>query len=155
MRKHLPLMAALLLAGACTTKTVEVPAPVTSPAPVAVTVAATPRAALDLFLASVRAQDIQKMSEAWGDKAGPVRDSKTISREEMEKREIYLMQCFKHDRYRVLGESPSTDGERVFQVELTRGTVTKVTDFFTARGPERWHVRSANLEPVKELCASK
>ena len=146
------LLIGLLFAGACTTRTVEVLAP----APVsAAPIAAGPRPALDAFLSAIRAQDLQALAIAWGDKNGPVRDTKVFSREEMEQRELILIRCFKHDRARVLNESPAADGERVFQVELVRGTVTRVTDFFTAKAPDRWYVRSANMEQVKDLCSTK
>lgn len=146
------LLIGLLFAGACTSRTIEVPAP----APVsAAPIVAGPRPALDAFLSAIRAQDLQALAIAWGDKNGPVRDTKVFSREEMEQRELILIRCFKHDRFRVLTESPAADGERVFQVELVRGTVTRVTDFFTAKAPDRWYVRSANMEQVKDLCSTK
>ena len=146
------LLTGLLFAGACKTRTIEVPAP----APVAAApVAVGPRPALDAFLAAIRAQDLQALANAWGDKNGPVRDTKLFSREEMEQRELYLMRCFKHDRARVLGESPAADNERSFQVELVRGTVTRVTDFVTTKGPDRWYVRTGALAPVQDLCSTK
>ena len=146
------LLIGLLFAGACQTRTVEVPAP----APVAAApVAAGPRPALDAFLAAIRAQDLQALAIAWGDKNGPVRDSKVFSRQEMEQRELILIRCFKHDRARVLNETPAADNERAFQVELVRGTVTRVTDFFTAKGPDRWYVRSGDMASVKDLCSTK
>ena len=144
------LLIGLLFAGACQTRTVELPAPAPVSAPVA-----GPRPALDAFLAAIRAQDLQALATAWGDKNGPVRDSKLFAREEMEQRELILIRCFKHDRARVVGESPAADGERAFQVELVRGTVTRVTDFFTVKGPDRWYVRSGNMDAVKELCSTK
>ncbi len=109
------LLIGLLFAGACQSRTSEVP--VTVPTPVSVAEpagpgAASPRLAVDGFLASVRSGDLQAMSGIWGDKNGPVRDSKIFSRQEMEQREIYLIRCFKHDSFRVLGESPAADGER-------------------------------------------
>jgi hypothetical protein len=145
------LLLGLLLGGACQSRTVEEPAPV--PAPVAVASGA--RSALESFLASVRAGDLQTMSEVWGDKNGPVRDSKVFSREEMEQREVYLIRCLKHDKARILGDAAAPNGERAFQVELTRGTTVRVTDFFLTKAPERWYVRSANMEPVRDLCSTK
>lgn len=146
------LLMGLLLAGACRTQTIEVPG--TAPVPVS-PIAIAPRPAVEAFLAAIRAQDLQALSLAWGDKDGPIRDSKKLSREEVEQREIILSRCFKHDSFRILGEAPVPGNERVFQVELVRGTLTRVTDFFTARGPDRWYVREAKLEPVKDLCAAK
>lgn len=151
------LLVVLLFAAACKSRTTEVvttPAPAPAPAVVGPGAPA-PRAAVDGFLAAISAQDIQVFSGIWGDKNGPVRDSRVMPRADMEQRSLYLMRCLKHDRYRVLGESPAADGERVFQVELTRGTTTRVTDFFTALGGDRWYVREVKMEPVRELCAAR
>jgi hypothetical protein len=146
------LLLGLLLAGACTSHTVETPAPVAASA---TTGASTPRAAVEGFLGAVRAGDLQAMSTIWGDKYGPVRDSQTMPREKMEMQEIILMRCFKHDKVRILGETAAADAERVFQVELTRGTVVRVTDFYTAKSGARWYLRTATMEPVKDLCATR
>ena len=145
------LLIGLLFGGACQTRTIEVPAP----GPVSAPTAAGPRPALDAFLSAIRAQDLQALAVAWGDKNGPVRDSKVFAREEMEQRELILIRCFKHDRARVISEAPAPDGQRDFQVELVRGTVTRVTDFFTVKGPDRWYVRSGNMDAVKDLCSTK
>lgn len=146
------LLFGLLAGAACQSRTVEVPAPSPVNAPAA---ASGPRPALEAFLSAIRAQDLQALAVAWGDKAGPVRDTKVFTREEMEQRELILIRCFKHDRARVLGESPAAGGERKFEVELARGTVTRVADFFTVAGPDRWYVRSANMDAVKDLCSAK
>ena len=150
------LLIGLLFAGACKSHTTEVtvPAPVPVPASNA-SGAATPRAAVEAFIGAIGAQDLQAMSAVWGNKDGPARDARVFSRDEMEQRELYLVRCLKHDRFRVLGESPAADNERVFTVELVRGTLTRVTDFYTARGADRWYVRSANMEPVRDLCSMK
>ena len=156
MRK--PILFGLLLAAACRTSTVEVPAP--APTPAAMPVIAGPgasssRGAVDAFLGAISSQNIDALSAVWGDKNGPVRESKTMPRADMEQRALYLMRCLKHDRYRILAESPAVDAERVFQVELVRGTLTRVTDLFTARGGDRWYVRETRMEPVRELCSAK
>jgi hypothetical protein len=140
------LLIVLLLATACKTTTTVVPP---------TSAAAGPRPALDQFLAAVRAQDLQAMSAAWGNKDGPVRDSKIMTRDEVERRELILMCYFKHDRYRVLGEQPAIDDERVMQVELTKGTISRTTNFFLAQGRDRWYVRSADMEPVRDLCVNQ
>ena len=140
------LLIGLLMAGACTTRTISVPESSASQGP---------RPALAEFLASVRAQDLQAMSGAWGDKDGAVRDNKKMSRQEMEQRELLLMCYFRHDTYRVLGDSPGQDGERVLGVELTKGTLKRTTNFYLARGSERWFVRSADIEPVRDLCSDR
>ena len=135
-----------LLLGACTTRTVVVPESSATQGP---------RPALAEFLASVRSQDLQAMSGAWGDRDGAVRDNKKMSREEMEQRELLLMCYFRHDTFRVLGESPGPDGERIMNVELTKGTLKRTTNFYLAQGRERWYVRSADIEPVRDLCADR
>ena len=155
MRKIVLLGLVSLAAAACHSSTNEEPRTAPTPVSAAASVGATPRSALDAFMSAVRAQDLQAMSLAWGDKNGPVRDSKTIGRQEMEQREVYLMHCFRHDSFKVLSETSALDGERQMQVELTKGTGKRVTDFFLSKGPTRWYVRSASIEPVKELCSAK
>ena len=144
MRK---LLLGLLLSAACSTSSTIQPATGVSPNG--------PRPALDAFLSAVRTQDLQAMSAAWGDKDGAVRDSKRLARDEVEHRELIMMCYFKHDRFRVLSDQPGTGGERVIQVELTRGTLSRTTNFFLANAGERWYVRSADMEPVKDLCTQK
>lgn len=143
MRK-LMLGVLLVVAGCSRTTSVETPAGVS---PVG------PRPALEAFLSSVRAQDLQAMSGAWGDKDGSVRDSNKIPRDDLERRELIMMCYFRHDRYRVLGDQPATGGERMLQVELTKGTLSRTTNFFMVNGGSRWYVRTADMEPVKELCS--
>jgi hypothetical protein len=154
VRKSLHV-ALLLLAAGCHRATTEEPVTPRTSASASPAAGANPRSALDAFLGAVKTQDLQAMSLAWGDKNGPVRDSKSMSRSEMEQREVYLMKCFRHDSYRVLNESAAAEGERVLQVELTRGTGKRTTDFFVAKGSSRWYVRSATLEPVKEMCSAR
>jgi hypothetical protein len=151
------LLIGLLCAGACKSRTVEVPVTAPSPTPAGSSDAgaATPRLALDAFLAAVRGQDLQAMSGVWGDKNGPVRGTKVFTREEMEQRELILIRCLKHDSFRVLGDSPALDGERLLRVELVRGTLVRATDFSIARGGDRWYVRNAGLESAKDLCSAK
>ncbi len=140
------LLMGLFLAGACSTRTVAVPE---SSATLG------PRPALAEFLASVRSQDLQAMSGAWGDRDGAVRDNKKMSRQEMEQRELLLMCYFRHDKYRVLNDSPGTDAERVMSVELTKGTLVRTTNFYLVQGRDRWFVRSADIEPVRDLCTDR
>ncbi len=149
MRKSL-LIGALTLA-ACSHQTQVLPSPASSGA----AGSAAARPAVDAFLAAVHSQDLQAMSAVWGDKEGPVRESKHISRDDVEKREVVMMRCFRHDSYRVLGNSPAADGERVFQVELTRGTLRRTTNFYVTRGADRYYVRTADMEPVRDLCSGR
>jgi hypothetical protein len=116
--------------------------------------AATAREALQLFMASAKAQDIQAMSNIWGSSSGPARS--TMDKDELEKREIIMMTCLKHDSYHVLGEAPAPGGERVMAAELKYQDLTRSTNFTATRGPEsRWYIRTLELEPLRDLCAKK
>jgi hypothetical protein len=145
------LIGLLLLSVACATRTTVVPSTTTTGG----TGAAGPRPALDAFLAAIRAKDLQALGAVWGDKNGAIRDTKRISREEVEQRELVLMCYFKHDSFKVLGESPAAGGERVMQVTLTSGTLSRTTNFYLVNGGDRWYVRSADMEPVRDLCAQR
>jgi hypothetical protein len=145
------LLIGFILLSACATRTVvEQPVNTTN-----VSVASGARPALDAFLAAIRAKDLQALGANWGDKNGAIRDSKRISRDELEKRELVLMCYFGHDSYTVLSDDAAAGGERKMTVRLTRGTVTRTTDFFLTSAPDRWYVRTANMEPVRDLCANK
>ena len=146
MRK---LLIGLLLLAACTTRTTVVPATSTASAPSGA------RPALDAFLAAIRSKDLLALGANWGDKDGAIRDSKRISRDELEKRELLLMCYFSHDSYTVLNDEAVAGGERKMTVRLTKGTLSRTTDFLLASAPERWYVRSGNVEPVRDLCSRK
>jgi hypothetical protein len=155
------LLIGLLLMAACTTRTTVTP-PVTLPtgatgttsAPGA-TGSAAPRAALDAFLSAIRAKDLQALGAVWGDKNGAIRDTKRISREEVEQRELLLMCYFSHESFKVLSDAPAAGGERLMSVTLTKGTLSRTTNFYLVSGENRWYVRSADIEPVRELCSKK
>ena len=133
------------------------PMPVTTtPTPVATSAKQdTPRQALDTFLSAANSQDLQAMSGVWGDKDGSVRSSAKMSREEIEKREIIMMCYLRHDKYRVVSDAPAVDNERILGVELTKGKVTRTSNFNLATDGKRWYVRSANLEALRDLCVER
>ncbi|MGH7663058.1 MAG: hypothetical protein ACRENI_01985 [Gemmatimonadaceae bacterium] len=113
--------------------------------------APTPRAAVERFLAAVRAQDLQAMSVIWGTRDGPARDE--FERSQLEKRELIMMCFFDHESYRIVTEAPGQAGSRVLQVELTKGPYRVATNFYAVPGPsDRWYVENADLEPVEALC---
>ncbi len=110
-----------------------------------------PRRAVELFLAAVNQQDIQAMSVVWGTEKGPARDQ--LPRQELERREIIMQQCFAHDRYRVIDELPGEGGSRMLRVEITRGSVMRTPQFVTVKGPsDRWYVSDADIAAVRDLC---
>jgi hypothetical protein len=116
--------------------------------------AATPRAAVEQFLAAARAQDIRATSLIWGTKDGPA--SVTVASDKLE-RQVVTMHCFlRHDRHVVIDETPVLEGQRRFTIDLTAGTITRRTNLVavpaTAGG---WYVLSADLEPLRDICANR
>ena len=148
------LIGLLVVVGACTTRTTVIPA-TPSPATTSSVGQRSPREALATFLSAANAQDLQAMSAVWGDKDGSVRSSGKMGREEIEKREIIMMCYLRHDKYRVVSDAPSVDNERVLGVELTKGRLSRTSNFNLATDGSRWYVRSANLEALRDLCAEK
>jgi hypothetical protein len=116
--------------------------------------AVSPRQAVDMFLAAVRAQDLQAMSVVWGTSKGPARD--VVDRSQLEKREL-VMQCYlSHDKYDVVSDARTKSDVHVLGVSLSKGSITRETTFTTVRGPsDRWYVEQMQLEPLKDLCASR
>lgn len=112
-----------------------------------------PREAVTAFLNAVKAEDLQAMSEVWGNDKGPARDR--IPRDQLEKREL-LMQCYlKHDTFRILGDLPGDNGRRVISVRITRGRVSRELNFDAVKGPSnRWYMENADLSKVQDLCTS-
>jgi hypothetical protein len=120
----------------------------------AITGGATPGAALTSFMDAVKAEDLQAMSAVWGTTTGPARE--TIPRTELEKREVYTAKCLRHDAFRVLNETKGSSGARVLAVELTKGPLTKTTNFTLVPGPQnRWYVFDIDLAPVNAICLAR
>jgi hypothetical protein len=116
--------------------------------------APTPALAIERFLGSAKAQDLQAMSTVWGSARGPARD--VTDRSQLEKRELIMMCYLTHDSYRVRSEGPAQQGKRAYEVELRRGTVARSTTFTTVLGPSsRWYVEDVKLEPLTELCQNQ
>ena len=112
------------------------------------------RAALDGFLNGVRAQDLQVMSQYWGNSQGPARDR--FDRAELEKREIIMACHLAHDRVRVLDDAARAGDRHNFTVELTYGTITRTTEIVTVKGPsERWYVENADIRSTQALCEAR
>ena len=149
MRK---LLIGLLLLAGCATRTTTTEMPTTRGT---TAISSGARPALDAFLAAIRAKDLQALGANWGDRNGAIQDSKRISRDELEKRELLLMCYFNHDSYTVLSDDQAADGERKMTVRLTKGTLSRTTDFFLTSAADRWYVRTANMDPVRDLCSKK
>lgn len=115
--------------------------------------ASTARGAVSNFLSAVRAQDLQAMSISWGTPKGPARD--VVDPKQIEKRELVMICYLNHDRYDVQSEAPAENGGRVFHIALSKGTLTRATNFFVVQGPsDRWYVESVDIAPLRDLCRS-
>ncbi|HEU4628231.1 MAG TPA: hypothetical protein VFS08_00745 [Gemmatimonadaceae bacterium] len=129
------------------------PPPATSPAPAGATYgASSARGAVEAFLAAVKAGDLQAISMVWGNEEGPVFERE--DRQVLEQRELIMICYLRHDTARVLDQAPSGQPNRPkFNVELTRGDVTRATTMTTARGPSgRWFVTDADVMAVRDFC---
>ncbi len=145
------LLVLLVLLGACRSSPVTTtpPAPTTSAygAPAA-------RAAVETFFAAIKAGDLQAISMVWGNEKGPLVNDRSISREEIERRELLMICYLNHDESRVLervqaGEPAYT----VFQTELKKNGVVRRPTISTVQGPQgRWFVVNADIEAVRDFC---
>jgi hypothetical protein len=100
--------------------------------------------ALRGFLAAAKAQDLQGMGALFGDKDGTARDR--IPRDELEKREIVMASCLKHDRYDIIGDAPGTNGARTMAINLTKGAKSAAVNFeLVPASDRRWYVKSFDL----------
>ena len=115
--------------------------------------APTAREAVQMFMATAKSQDIQAMSNVWGTAAGPARS--TMDKEQMEMRLVYMMRCLRHDSYAIMTETPAAGGERVFAVQVKRGTLTPVANFTATPGQGRWFVSNLDLEALNSICTAR
>lgn len=93
------------------------------------------------------------MSTVFGTNKGPARA--TMERTELEKREIILQCYFNNDTSRIVGESAGTQGHREIRVELKKGNLTRLTTFYTIRGPgDRWYVDNMDIAAVRDFCGN-
>ena len=112
-----------------------------------------PQLAAEQFLRAANAGDLQAMSTEWGTKDGPARES--MDRTQLEKRLTILACYFKHDTARILGEAPGMGGHRDVRVELKKGNLTRLTTFYTIKGPaDRWYVENMDIAAVRDFCGS-
>jgi hypothetical protein len=114
---------------------------------------ATPRAAVEAFLQAVRTEDLQAMGAVWGTADGPAREQ--MDRDTMEKREVVMMCYFRHDAFRIAGETPAASARNLL-VELKRGKEQRTTTFTVI--PARrggWYVQKVDIEPVGDWCTRR
>lgn len=114
--------------------------------------AATPEAAVTAFIAAGKAQDLQAMSAVWGTNHGSVRE--TMPRADIERREMIMMRLLCQDQHRITGTSPGIGGQRIVNVELSRGSNALNRRFTTVEGPSgRWYVNDFEIdEALQRFC---
>ncbi|MGH7639281.1 MAG: hypothetical protein ACREOK_16645 [Gemmatimonadaceae bacterium] len=109
------------------------------------------RDAVQKFLAAAKAENLQAMAGVWGTSEGPARSN--MERAELEQREIVMLCYLKHDNYTITNESPATNRERVFSVDVTYKDLTRTANFFATEGPGgRWYLRSFEMEKLTDIC---
>jgi hypothetical protein len=111
------------------------------------------REAIQMFMTTAKAQDIQAMSNIWGTSSGSARS--TMDQAQMEMRLVYMMRCLRHDSYTIMTETPAVGGERIFAVQVKRGTLTAVSNFTATPGQGRWFVSNVDLPALNSICIDK
>ena len=105
------------------------------------------------FMAAAKLQNVQSLAMWWGSANGPTRDA--VSRDELEKRELIMLKCLKHDRYDVVGEAPSAGGAHDMVVNVLYHNSENTTHLTVVAGPgNRWYVQDVDLKPLHSTCVS-
>jgi hypothetical protein len=106
------------------------------------------------FLAAAKEPDLQAMGVLFGDAQGPARD--VLPREELEKREVIMARCLRHDRYDIVGDAPNPGGGRNFVVNLVYRELARSSNFEVVMGPSnRWYVQKFDPTALNDICAKK
>jgi len=113
--------------------------------------------AVEMFFAAAKAQDYQAFGRAWGSAKGSVlANTERKAQVQLEQREFILMKCLRHDRYQVLAEAASANGERVLTIEMHLKDVTASSNFTVVLGPgARWYVLGFEPKDVQSICVAK
>jgi hypothetical protein len=147
MKKLIASLLIVAVSGACSSSTHTV---TTSAGPTTAgnqTGAADPTMAVRGFLAAAKQQDLQAMSTLFGDRDGSARDR--ISRDDLEKREIIMATCLRHDRYDIIGDAPGTNGSRTMAVNLTKGDKSAAVNFEVVPASDRrWYVQAFDIQKL-------
>jgi len=103
------------------------------------------------FMAAAKVQSMQSLSMWWGDSQGATRD--LIAKDELEKRELIMLRCLKHDRYDVVGDALGTGGTRDVIVNVKYHDSENTTHLTVVAGPHsRWYVQNVDLKPLQSIC---
>jgi len=106
------------------------------------------------FLAAAKEPDLQAMGVLFGDAQGPARD--VLPREELEKREVIMARCLRHDRYDIVGDAPNPGGGRNFVVNLVYHDLARSSNFEVVMGPSnRWYVQKFDPGALNDICSKR
>ena len=105
-----------------------------------------PAAAVQDFLAAVKANDLEAMGSLWGSDRGPANE--WMKPDELQKRLTVIRSMLVHDGAAIEpGTRPgSSPAERVVRVRLRRGRCTPVVPFTTRQYQSRWMVAAIDLD---------
>jgi hypothetical protein len=113
-----------------------------------------PTAAITRFLDAARQKNLASMETVWGTEKGVA--SKSMSRKELERRELIMMQCLHHEKATLGASGPGEGGRLRIPVEMTMGTKRATPAFTVARGPgNRWYVENFDIDHLRDqgFCA--
>jgi hypothetical protein len=153
------LIIGLMLAAGCGSGTPvsTTPTPASGPAmPTGnVTGAATGPAAIEAFMAAIKAQDLQALGAIWGTPNGPARDR--MSSDVLQERELTMICYLHHDSYTVLSNAPTMDGRRTYAVQVKYKGLQHTGQFDVGKATDgRYYVISVvNFPEFQDFCGAK
>ena len=113
-----------------------------------------PTTAIQRFLDSAKRRDLAAMEQVWGTDKGVA--SATMSRKELERRELIMMQCLHHEKATLGASGPSEGGRLKLPVEMTVGTKRATPAFTVVRDSgNRWFVENFDIDQLRDqgFCA--
>jgi len=151
VKKVITAVAFLAGLAACTTSTTTARPVAAGMPPAGTSGSADPTSAVRGFMAAAKLQSVQSLSMWWGDVNGPTRDQ--MDKDELEKRELIMLKCLKHDRYDLVGEAPTTGGAHDVILNVIYHESANTTHLTLVVGPHnRWYVQAVDLQPLHSVC---
>ncbi len=110
-------------------------------------------AAIDNFMAAVKAKDLDRMGQLWGNQKGPIASQTSDKdREQLRQRLVVMQRMLEYKGYRIVeGPLPSSAGGdmRMFRIELERGNCKKVVPFDVVKTHQGgWLVFDTHMDQV-------
>ena len=111
--------------------------------------ASSPTAAILQFLDAAKRRDLAAMAQVWGTDAGSA--SATMSRQELERRELIMMQCLRHEKATLGVSGPGEAGRLKLPVQLTMGDRRANPSFTVVRSSgARWFVENFEMDQLRD-----